>query len=68
MSAQNPVKVSNDYFPDFPQPLLSFVLACSLACMSFSVYEVVRLAFQWRIWFVNSKSVFYKIFSRLAGA
>ena len=45
--AQKAVKIS---FPDFPQPLLSLYQPAN---RGFSVYEVVRVACQSRIWFVN---------------
>ena len=57
MSVQSRVKISTIVFPDFPRPLLSLNQPASrgfsLQRMAFSVYEVVCVACQLRIWFVN---------------
>ena len=59
MSAQNRVKISNNHFPRvfstrfYLCTSLRAEVSLRLACMAFSVYEVVHVACQLRIWFVK---------------
>ena len=59
MSSQNRVKISNNHFPwvfstrFYLCTSLRAEVSLRLACMAFSVYEVVHVACQFRIWFVK---------------